>query len=65
MGSGELIQSLMGRNLIDEYALMIHPVVLGEGRRLFRDGSAAARLRLAGDPVATTTGVVIATYRPV
>jgi dihydrofolate reductase len=64
LGSGELVQSLMRHNLIDEYLLTIHPVVLGAGRRLFRDGGASAALRLA-DTKATTTGVVIATYRPV
>jgi len=63
MGSGELIQSLMRANLIDDYILLIHPLVLGSGRRLFPDGGAAATLRL----VATSTtdkGVVIATYQP-
>jgi dihydrofolate reductase len=63
MGSGELIQSLMRANLIDDYVLLIHPLVLGSGRRLFPDGGAAATLRL----VATSTtdkGVVIATYQP-
>jgi dihydrofolate reductase len=63
MGSGELIRSLMPRDLIDEYMLMIHPLVLGEGRRLFRDGGPSAPLRLV-DTVTTTTGVVIATYQP-
>jgi dihydrofolate reductase len=63
LGSGELIQSLMRRDLIDEYLLLIHPLVLGTGRRLFRDGSPAAKLRLV-DSVITTTGVVIATYQP-
>jgi dihydrofolate reductase len=63
MGSGALIQSLAPRDLIDEYLLMIHPLVLGSGRRLFPDGSPVARLRLI-DSVTTTTGVVIATYRP-
>ena len=63
MGSGELIQSLMRANLIDDYVLLTHPLVLGSGRRLFPDGGAAATLRL----VATSTtdkGVVIATYQP-
>ena len=63
MGSGELIQSLMRANLIDDYVLLIHPLVLGSGRRLFPDGGAAATLRI----VATSTtdkGVVIATYQP-
>jgi dihydrofolate reductase len=62
LGSGELVQSLMRRNLVDEYVLLIHPLVLGSGRRLFPDGAFAA-LRLL-DTVTTTTGVVIATYRP-
>ena len=63
LGSGELIQSLRRRNLIDEYVLLIHPLVLGSGRRLFPDGSPPADLRLAGS-VTTTTGVMIATYQP-
>ncbi len=60
LGSGELIGSLMARGLIDEYLLMIHPLVLGTGRRLFAEG-AHASLRLT-DSITTTTGVVIATY---
>jgi dihydrofolate reductase len=63
LGSGELVQSLMRRDLIDEYLLMIHPLVLGSGRRLFTDSGAFAALRLV-DSRTTTTGVVIATYRP-
>src|SRR5256714_11423020 len=62
MGSGELAQSLMRRNLVDEYVLLIHPLVLGSGRRLFPDGHAFA-LRLVGAKT-TTNGVVIATYQP-
>ena len=63
LGSGELVQSLMRRNLVDEFVLLIHPLVLGSGRRLFPDGGASAALRLIGTKT-TTTGVVIATYRP-
>jgi dihydrofolate reductase len=63
LGSGNLVQSLMRSNLVDEFVLPIHPLVLGSGRRLFTDGGAFAKLHLAGTK-ATTTGVVIATYRP-
>ena len=63
MGSGALIQSLMGKGLIDEYMLMIHPLVLGSGRRLFAEGSPLTKLRLV-DTKTTTTGVVIATHQP-
>jgi dihydrofolate reductase len=52
----------MRRNLIDEYVLSIHPLVLGSGRRLFPGGSPFAALRLV-DTKTTTTGVVIATYQ--
>jgi dihydrofolate reductase len=61
LGSGELVQTLMRHNLIDVFVLMIHPVVLGSGRRMFPDGGAFADLRLVNS-VTTTTGVVIATY---
>jgi dihydrofolate reductase len=60
MGSGVLIGSLMAANLIDEYLLMTHPLVLGIGRRLFPEG-VQVTLRLA-DGVITSTGVVIASY---
>lgn len=63
LGSGVLIQSLMRRNLIDEYVLLIHPLILGSGRRLFPEGAPIATLRLMNTRV-TTTGVVIATYQP-
>ena len=61
LGSGELIQSLMTHRLIDRFVLMIHPVVLGTGRRLFVEGGALSTFRLV-DTKPTTTGVVIATY---
>ena len=62
MGSGVLIGSLMAADLIDEYLLMIHPLVLGTGRRLFAGGTQAL-LRLV-DSSTTSTGVLIATYEP-
>jgi dihydrofolate reductase len=62
LGSGELIQSLRRRNLIDEYVLLIHPLLLGSGRRLFPDGGPSSELRLASS-VITSTGVVIANYQ--
>ena len=61
LGSGELVRALIRRRLIDEWVLLIHPLVLGSGRRLFPDGESAA-LRLV-DSVTTTTGVLIATYQ--
>ena len=61
LGSGELIGSLRPRALVDEYVLLIHPLILGEGRRLFPEG-APADLRLA-ESVTTTTGVIIARYQ--
>ncbi len=63
LGSGELVQSLMRRNLVDEYVLLVHPLVLGTGRRLFTEGGPTTALRLV-DTKTTTTGVVIATYQP-
>jgi dihydrofolate reductase len=62
MGSGELIGSLMAAHLIDEYLLMIHPVVLGSGRRLFPENVDAA-LRLTST-ASSPGGVVIVTYEP-
>jgi dihydrofolate reductase len=62
LGSGQLVRSLMQRGLVDEFVLMIHPLVLGTGRRLFTDGGAFTELRLT-DTTRTTTGVVIAKYQ--
>jgi dihydrofolate reductase len=62
LGSGELIQSLRRRKLIDEYVLLIYPLILGSGRRLFPDGAPPSGLRLTNS-LTTTTGVVIATYQ--
>jgi dihydrofolate reductase len=63
LGSGELVRSLMRSRLIDEYILLIHPLILGSGRRLFDEGNEIAALRLV-EARTTTTGVVIATYQP-
>ncbi|MET8150597.1 dihydrofolate reductase family protein [Actinoplanes sp. NPDC049668] len=63
LGSGELVRSLDAAGLVDVYRLSIHPLVLGTGARLFADG-AFRRLRLTGSVTTTTTGVVIAAYRP-
>ena len=63
MGSGVLIQSLLRRRLIDRFMLMIHPLLLGGGRRMFAGDGQPAPLRLV-DSVTTTTGVLIATYEP-
>jgi dihydrofolate reductase len=61
LGSGDLTRSLMRCGLVDEFVLLMHPLVLGQGRRLFSDEGPQAALRLV-DSVKTTTGVVIATY---
>jgi len=53
----------MPYGLIDEFRLLIHPLVLGSGRRLFTDDGTLSTLRLV-DTTSTTTGVVIATYVP-
>lgn len=63
LGSGELVQTLMENDLVDEYGLMINPIVLGSGQRLFQDGSAKLPLRLV-DSKTSSTGVLIATYEP-
>ena len=62
MGSGELIASLIGADLIDEYLLMVHPLVLGSGRRLFPE-KVHVPLRLT-ECVTAPSGLLIATYEP-
>jgi dihydrofolate reductase len=60
-GSSRLIQTLIAHDLIDEYRLMVFPLLLGKGKRLFGDGVIPAGLRLV-DTKTSTTGVIIATY---
>ncbi len=60
-GSGNLIQTLMKHDLIDEFQIWIFPVLLGSGKRLFADGTIPAGLKLV-DSQTSSTGVVIATY---
>ena len=62
MGSGELIGSLIAADLIDEYLLMIHPIVLGSGRRLFPK-QVHMSLQLV-ESTSTASGIVISTYEP-
>jgi dihydrofolate reductase len=62
-GSGNLIQTLMRNSLVDEYRLMVFPVVIGSGKRLFADGTIPAGLRLVDSKV-SSTGVVVGTYEP-
>jgi dihydrofolate reductase len=61
IGSGELVQTLMHHDLVDEYRLMINPILVGSGKRLFRGDNDRKMLRLA-DSTISSTGVVIATY---
>jgi len=61
-GSGRLVQTLIRHDLVDEYSLLVFPVVLGSGQRLFEDGS-QANLKLTGSK-ALSTGVVQLSYQP-
>jgi dihydrofolate reductase len=60
-GSGDLLQTLLGADLIDEFRVLVFPVVLGSGRRLFGDGTAPRGLRLL-ESRTSGTGVVMSRY---
>ncbi len=62
-GSATLVQTLLAEDLVDEYRLMVFPIVLGSGRRLFAETGAPARLRLTDSRVAGDTFIL--TYEPV
>ena len=63
IGSGNLIQTLQAASLIDEYNVWTYPVVLGRGKRLFKNGAKPCALRLVASMV-SATGVVMSTYIP-
>ena len=62
-GSGNLIQTLLRHNLVDQYRLWVFPLVIGSGKRLFAEGTIPAGLKLVGS-VVSSTGVMIGTYEP-
>jgi dihydrofolate reductase len=63
LGSGVLVQTLIEHDLIDEYQLFVHPLVLGAGKRLFRQTARPIPLRLTRC-TPTTTGVLLLSYQP-
>jgi dihydrofolate reductase len=63
LGSGDLVQTLLEHDLVDEFFLAVYPVVLGSGKRLFREADQVRKLSLV-DSKPTSTGGVILTYRP-
>ncbi len=62
LGSGDLVQTLIRHDLVDELSLIVDPIVLGSGKRLFRDGLTPRRFHLVGS-VSGDNGVVMLTYR--
>jgi len=62
-GSANLIQTLLRHDLVDEFRLMVFPLVLGSGKRLFADGTIPAGLKLV-DGTVSSTGVVMGIYQP-
>lgn len=62
-GSGELVRTLLGAGLVDEFRLMIFPVVLGTGKRLFAEGVKPGALKLVESAV-SSTGVLMTVYEP-
>ena len=63
VGSGTLVRSLLREDLLDELRLMVHPIVLGSGKRLFEDGGGRKALELV-DSKTFSTGVLYLTYQP-
>jgi dihydrofolate reductase len=63
IGSSELVQTLIDHHLVDEFRLMIDPLMVGGGKRIFRDDGVLRPLRLLDSKV-TTTGAFLVTYAP-
>jgi dihydrofolate reductase len=63
-GSSRLARTLMGHDLIDEYRLMVFPIVVGMGKRLFGDVGETRALRLVDTKPVGPDGVLVLTYRP-
>jgi dihydrofolate reductase len=61
IGSTELVKTLIEHDLVDEFRLMLDPILLGGGKRLFRDDGSLRRLRLVDGQI-TSTGAILATY---
>jgi dihydrofolate reductase len=64
IGSAQLVRTLIERDLVDEFRLMIDPLVLGGGKRIFPEDGARRPLRIVASEV-TTTGAILGTYAPV
>jgi dihydrofolate reductase len=62
-GSGDLVQTLLRHNLVDQFRLWVFPLVIGSGKRLFSEGTMPSGLALVDSQV-STTGVIIGTYEP-
>ncbi len=63
-GSGQLVDTLLQNDLVDEYHLMVFPVILGSGKRLFKNGTDRSALRLVEAKPVGSDGVLILVYRP-
>lgn len=61
-GSGRLVNSLLQEDLVDEWHLMVFPVILGEGQRLFEDGADLSKLKLADSRTVGSDGVLVLVY---
>jgi dihydrofolate reductase len=63
MGSGQLVRTLLAENLLDRLTLIVHPIILGKGKRLFEHGGPSTPLSLVSSQT-LSSGVTVATYEP-